>query len=116
MLGKMPLCDATLSMAHFRFACLGFVVVGSCATPQQYIYNCTAHPVVFDGKTMAKQTFEGRSSGLVNPRATYPDGSAHVPLRVASTQVDSFAHSNTWISPANVFRQFASQVVIVDLR
>ena len=116
MLGKMPSCDATLAMAHFRFACLGFVVVGSCATPQQYVYNCTAHPVVFDGKTMAKQTFEGRSGDSANPRASYPDGSAYVPLRVASSQVDSFGHSNTWISPANVCRQFGSQVVIVDLR
>ena len=86
-----------------------------CATPRQYLYNCTPFTVAVDGRPIASRTFEP-SSAPADAKAAYPDGSIHSPLRVNSSQVDSFGLTNTWISPANVCRQFPSQVVLVDLR
>jgi len=100
-------------------ACVVPALVGSCATPRQYVYNCMSFAITFDGKAIEPRTFESRSGALgkqTAAQATYPDGSSHPPLRVKSSNVDSFAYNNAWISPANICRQFQSQVVIVDLR
>ena len=116
MSGEAPSCNSTPAMKlRILLSCLASTVAGACATPQQYVYNCTPNTIAFDGRPIATRTFELRSDTR-SANAIYADGSAHPPLRVKSNQVDSFAHSNAWISPANVCRQFASQVVVIDLR
>ena len=98
-------------------ACLASAAAGSCATPRQYVYNCTLATITFDGTPIATRSFESRPGSRTQANnAILADGSVLAPLRVPSSQVDSFGHANTWISPANVCRQFGSQVVIVDLR
>jgi hypothetical protein len=97
-------------------ACLAAAALGSCATPRQFVYNCTPEAIGFDGRSIAPRTFESRPAAPPNAKAIHADGSLHAPVTVKSSQVDSFGLTNAWISPANVCRQFGPQVVVVDLR
>lgn len=114
MCGERRQCDLCRMQSRFGLALVASGLAG-CATPQQYVYNCNPFAVTVDGRSIASRTFgpRGREGAT---KAIHPDGSAHAPLRVSSSQVDSFGVSNAWISPANVCGQFKTGVVIVDLR
>ena len=107
-------CDAILMKCRLCLAGAMATLAG-CATPQQYVYNCNAFAVAVEGRPVAPMTFQPWSTrGALT--VTHPGGSAHVPLRIQSNQVDSFGLNNAWMSAANVCRQFKTGVVAINLR